>query len=160
MNKWACLPLNQTIPLLGTPNSRNNSFLGLGIYPCNNATNNNSCAPQKEIDRIFSQYGNFIVNMNYINPVINPNQPNFISHYVDGNDYILFSKDTGSQLWLRFSDYTINSDNSIWPFKTNSVKQGLIVEEKANTQNYKITPGKPLAAIYMAKSANSIVINR
>ena len=46
MNQWACLPLNQTLPLLGTPDSRNASFVALGIYPCNNATNNNSCAPQ------------------------------------------------------------------------------------------------------------------
>ena len=98
--------------------------------------------------------------MGYINPVINPNQPNFISHYVDGNDYILFSKDTGSQLWLRFSDYTINSDNSIWPFTTNSIKQGLIIEEKASSQPFKVAPGNAHAAIYMAKSTNSIVINR
>jgi len=46
MDKWACLPLNQTLPLLGTPNSRNNSYVALGIYPCDNATNNNSCASQ------------------------------------------------------------------------------------------------------------------
>ena len=98
--------------------------------------------------------------MSYINPVINPNQPNFISHYVDGNDYILFSKETGSEYWLRFSDYTINSDESIWPFTTNSIKQGLIVEEKASSQSYKVTPGNPHAAIFFAKSANSIVINR
>ena len=81
---------------------------------------------------------------------------------MDNNDYILFSKDSGSEYWLRFSDYTINSDNSIWPFTTNSVKQGLIVEEKLSSQPYGVTPGLglPYAAIYMAKSANSIVINR
>ncbi len=98
--------------------------------------------------------------MSYINPVINPNQQKFISHYMENNDYILFSKDSGSEYWLRFSDYTINSDNSIWPFTTNSVKQGLIVEEKASSQPYKVTPVLPYAAIFMAKSANSIVINR
>ena len=46
MDEWACLPLNQTIPLLGTPNSRNSSYVNLVILPCNNDTNNNSCAPQ------------------------------------------------------------------------------------------------------------------
>jgi hypothetical protein len=46
MDNWACLPLNQTLPLLGTLNSINNSYVGLGIFPCDNATNNNSCAPQ------------------------------------------------------------------------------------------------------------------
>ena len=101
-----------------------------------------------------------MVIMNYINPVINPNQQNFISHYVDGYDFLMFSKDTASRYWLRFADYTINSDNSIWPFKTNSVKQGLIVEEKLSSQPYKVTPGLSYAAIYMAKSANSIVIDR
>ena len=98
--------------------------------------------------------------MGYINPVINPNQPNFISHYVDANDYILFSKETGGEAWLRFSDFTINSDDSILPFTTNSVKQGLIVEEKLSSQPYKVTPGLPYAGIFLMKSANSIVINR
>ena len=79
---------------------------------------------------------------------------------MDSNDYIIFSKDTGSELWLRFSDYTINSDNSIWPFTDNSIKQGLIVEEKASSQSYKVGRAKPLASIFLAKSANSIVINR
>ena len=46
MDKWACLPLNQTIPLLGSINSKDMSYLAIGIYPCNNATNNNRCAPQ------------------------------------------------------------------------------------------------------------------
>jgi len=98
--------------------------------------------------------------MHYINPVINPNQQNFISHYVDGYDYLMFSKDTASRYWIRFADYTINSDNSIWPFTDNSVKQGLIVEEKAGTQPYKVMPGLPFAQIFLSKSANSIVINR
>ena len=101
-----------------------------------------------------------MVIMNYINPVINPNQQNFISHYVDGYDFLMFSKETGSRYWIRFADYTINSDNSIWPFTTNSIKQGLIVEDKARSQAYKVDRLLPNAAIYMAKSANSIVINR
>lgn len=40
------------------------------------------CAPQSDIDNIFNTYGNFYLNFNYINSVINPNQPNFISYYI------------------------------------------------------------------------------
>ncbi len=46
------------------------------------------------------------------------------------------------------------------PFTTNSIKQGLIVEERAVAQPYKVPPGAPYVAIFLQKSANSLVYTR
>ena len=77
--------------------------------------------------------------MNYINPVINPNQQNVINYYLESNDYVIFSSQIGSEAWVYFSDYTINTDDSIWPYAHNSQKKGFIVEQKAINHPYSVT---------------------
>ena len=57
----------------------------LSIRNCTNSTRNgNKCAPQEQIDAVYNQYGNFVVRLSFINPIINPSKPNpnHISYYL------------------------------------------------------------------------------
>ena len=37
-------------------------------------------------------YGNFYFQVNYINTVINPNEVEYRSYYIEAMDYVIFSK--------------------------------------------------------------------
>jgi hypothetical protein len=93
---WLCLPLNMPIPMQGTYTSPVSYEYQINVYPCQNDTQNGTCASQEEIDSLFSTYGNFYLTVNYVNPVINPNLQEYISYYIEGNDYVIFSETIGS----------------------------------------------------------------
>lgn len=63
---------------------------------------------------------NFSANIFFTNPVINPNQKDYIDYYLEEDAYAIFSKDTAAQMKIYFADYLITSDNSYWPFESNS----------------------------------------
>jgi hypothetical protein len=50
-----------------------------------------------------------------------------MSYYIEGYDYVIFSDKVGAEAWVEFTDYTIISDSSIWPFSDITTKQGCIV---------------------------------
>ena len=61
--------------------SKDQFYLSISITV--NATTNNSCASQETIDKKILN----ILSVNYVNPVINPSNPDFISYYLVSNDY-------------------------------------------------------------------------
>ena len=101
--------------------------ISIAVHPCRNETGV-TCASQAKIDQLFQQYSNFYLTYNYINPVINPNSVQFMDYYLEGNDYIIFSDKIGAEAWVYFSDYSIVTDNSIWPYSDNLYKKGCIVQ--------------------------------
>ena len=51
-----------------------------------------------------------------MNPIINPNSPEYIKYSINSENYYLISKKIGSETRLEFTDFTISSDNSVLPF--------------------------------------------
>lgn len=70
---WLCFPLNYLIPMKGVASSTISYLEAIQVLKCNNYTSGNKCAPQAEIDALFTTYGSFHLSFNYINAVINPN---------------------------------------------------------------------------------------
>jgi hypothetical protein len=112
------------------------------------------------MDRLFQMSPNFCLNINYINPLINAMQKDYISYQAEMKDYIIFSRTMGSEAWLYFSDYTINTDESIWPYPYNTVRKGWIAQEKSINHPYTVGPRMPLVTLILAKSSNSLVYDR
>lgn len=52
----------------------------------------------------------------YINTIINPDQPSYKQFYVEDTQYAYFGPTMGLEATLQLSDYSVTSDNSIWPF--------------------------------------------
>jgi hypothetical protein len=44
---------------------------------------------------------------------------------------VIFGKDIGSETYVYFTDYTIKTDYSIWPFSDINTDSGCIVEDLA-----------------------------
>ncbi len=116
--------------------------------------------PQTAIDELMRNKTNFYLSLQYINPVINPNEPDYMSYYLEGNDYVIFSATQGSEAWFFFSDYQITTDNSIFPFSQNSEETGVLVEYKAINHPYTVSEYTGYANLYLAKSSNSLKYNR
>ena len=65
----------------------------------------------------------------YINTIINPNQPKFLSYYIEDMAYFSFSRKIGAEIYLSFSTYHIETDNSIWPFEDRKIDEGYLTEK-------------------------------
>lgn len=66
----------------------------------------------------------------------------------------------GSETFLYFTDYTVETDYSIWPY-TNVVKdQGCIVEELAINHPFETNINGTYVTFNLAKSTNSLVYTR
>lgn len=96
----------------------------------------------------------------YINPVINPTKTDDISYFLEGQDYIIFSRTQGSQAWIEFSDYEITTDYSILPFSQYQTKVGAIVQNKAINHPFTTSNVSGFANFYFSKSSNSLKYQR
>ena len=63
----------------------------------------------------------------FTNTVINPNQPDHLSYYLEERNSVIFSKTSGININLEFSDYRISTDVSILPYESIEVETGYIV---------------------------------
>jgi hypothetical protein len=160
MDAASCLPLNQKFKLQGTGTHLTDlmSLLRFKISPCSNLTDpSRPCAPQSDIDNMFSLKKNFNLMVHYTNPVINPNQPDYIS-YKMVCDYFIFSKDFSVKAEFFFSDYIINNDYSLLPFVTNEIKQGMIIQDRGIGQTF--LRQKSYLQINIMRKGNSLIYHR
>lgn len=119
VGRWLCPQIGAVLPIKGHYTSKENIQIKIEIYQCSNATSNTTCATNEEIDQIFETYSNFYLTYFYINPVINPNKPDHLSYFLEGDDYTIFSRDVGCEATVFISDYTILTDESILPLEQN-----------------------------------------
>ena len=100
---------------------------------------------------------NFSVNIFFTNPVINPNQKDYIDYYLEDNAYAIFSKNIAAQMKIFLADYLITSDNSYWPFESISQENGAILDGSIVDRALAINPTRPVYVIIsIVKSATSI----
>ena len=72
---------------------------------------------------------------------------------------MIFNTDAGGEAVIYLSDYTINSDQSIWPFEQVEKDTGFIAYEKGD--RYSFNPKSDfLLSIAFAKSTSSLTYER
>lgn len=104
---------------------------------------------------------NFVFSIFFTNPVINPNQKDYIDYYLEDNGYAIFSRDIGAQIKIFLADYLITSDNSYWPFSSLSEDYGAILDGSIINRAISIDSIYPIYAfISIVKSATSIEVRR
>lgn len=87
------------------------------MNPCQNSTDPlRPCAPQSEIDALFASSSYFYFTFYFLNPLINPAEKEYKSYYLEEKSYVIFGEETGSEAYVSFADYTVNTDESIWPY--------------------------------------------
>lgn len=113
------------------------------------------------VQKYFTDYGNLgEITLYVTNPVINPSKKEFKSYYLDDSNYITYSSSLGCINRLYVSDYTVKTDNSIWPFESNVEEKGVFLEDGVSSFPYSRPSGSNYATFFIQKSSNSIVYNR
>jgi hypothetical protein len=103
---------------------------------------------------------NFKFNFFFTNPVINPNEKDYLNYYLEEQAASLFSKNLGGQNTIFFSDYLIQNDNSILPFTDENEQKGVILDGNIYSRNIALSPNDPYAQILLYKSSSSLVYTR
>jgi hypothetical protein len=73
IENWLCPPLNYSFSLQGKFTSPDMKEIEIGVYKCNDALDpSRPCANSTTIDQHELYFEQFILSLNYINPLINP----------------------------------------------------------------------------------------
>lgn len=74
--------------------------------------------------------------------------------------YVIFGSGLGSETFLYFTDYTVSTDYSIWPYSSIAEDKGCMVEDLAVNHNFQTNINGTFVTFYLAKSSNSIIYTR
>ena len=96
----------------------------------------------------------------FINPQINSDQKEYKKYYLEDMSYVIFGRTMGSESFLYFTDYTISTDYSIWPYQHIVEDKGCIVENLAVNHPFQTNINSTYVTLSLAKSPNSLVYNR
>lgn len=125
-----CPPLNTSINLYGKYSSEYASQYVITASACNNLTDpDRPCASPQEIQDLFTAYENyFYFDIYYTNTQINPDEKDYKKDYIEDESYAIFGSSLGSENFLYFTDYTVETDYSIWPYQHIVKDSGVFVE--------------------------------
>ena len=119
-SEWLCPPVNYSLTMQGKYTSNMFQFAQINIDPCN-ASNpnfpNTTCYNSTDINNFLNIMAQFTFNFYYINPVINANDKKYISYYLEDRNYFSFDTITGVSANLFFTQYNIETDITILPWK-------------------------------------------
>jgi len=102
--------------------------LDIKITKCKNETDpNRPCAPQSEIDDYLRTNGPIYFTPFFINPLINPQNKEYLKLYLEDKYYIMFGHDYGMEMYVYNAGYQITTDESILPFTDEHFENGSIV---------------------------------
>ncbi len=111
MDYWLCLPLNNTFEIYGKYASVTSKTLDISVRKCTNSSNfTYPCASEAEIDLFFQQEKNFFYTVYFINPLINADNQEFLSYYLEDSNYAIFSAIAGEECQLWMEDFKITTD--------------------------------------------------
>jgi len=159
---WLCPSMNTTLSMIGKYSSETYKENYLQVSACQNSTDPaRPCASAEEIQNYFAQNQDFFYFTVYFsNTQINPDSKDYLHMYIEDKTYSMFGDNIGSQSYLYFSDYTVQTDQSIWPFSKIETKTGCLAEDLAVNHPFQTNINGTYAAFSIAKSSNSIVYTR
>ena len=70
--------------------------------------------------------GELTFNFYFINPVLNPGKNEFVGHYLDDSNYFTFNLAEGVESNLFYSDFNVETDTTILPWKDISSVSGIL----------------------------------
>ncbi len=92
--------------------------------------------------------------------MINAGDTDYLNYYLEDSNYFIFNTATGVNANLYFSEYHIETDHSIFPWKDTTDDQGALTTSSANIQTYSVTSNNQYAKLYLRKGSQKIDITR
>lgn len=85
---------------------------------------------------IQARNGLVVAQLNFINPILNPSEKDYLSYYLEDNNFIYFNNQTAEDEYLFAEEYTINSDNSLFVFPSNHTDLGFEIPNLATKSSF------------------------
>ena len=92
--------------------------------------------------------------------MVNPDSVDYIDYYLEDKNYALFGPQIACDVLFEVSDYTIETDNSIWPFESFQYDKGFFIKDKALLHPFQYSAGVPYLDLYISKSSDSYTYKR
>jgi hypothetical protein len=135
--------------------------LEVSVRPCSNRSGEErECAEQGVIDDFLSENGNFFFTAYFLNPLINADQQNYLTYYLEDSNYIIFSTTGGEEAQIHIQDFTIETDQSILPYSQIKTEKGGMVTRNALKNRYTIASAESYCTFFFFKSPTSLAITR
>ena len=92
---------------------------------------------------MISIIGSLYVNLLFINPLINPSSTNYLNYFIEDRNVASFTKTQHIFTVGYIQDYVIEIDESLLPFESNHVEEGIIIPEL-----FQVVPSYYTAGLY------------
>jgi len=150
------------IPLQGKYTSNSFKYGRILVSKCTNSSiyGNTTCATSAEVDAFIASQQIVTANLYFVNPVINAGSKTYIDYYLEDANYFTFNTLNGVSANMYFSEYSITTDHSIFPWKDTSVDSGVIGTGIALGQSYAVSSNNQYAKIYIRKASGRYDITR
>ena len=85
--------------------------LEVAVKKCTNESDpSRPCADPSQIEAFFEDQKSFFFTIYFINPLINPTNEEYLTYYLEDNNYIIFTKSLGAEGVLFMEGYSITTD--------------------------------------------------
>ena len=161
MNTWLCMPLDIAPIIKGKYYSDVQSTLDVVVQTCKNETDpSRPCASPQQISAFMAQNSPFYFTPFFYNPLINPQNQNYLNIYLEDKYYIMFGPDAGMEMYIYNAAFSITTDESILPFGFTHQENGSMVTSVA-TNSYKMGNNTDVYCfISFFRDPTTIVISR
>ena len=113
------------------------SSVAIRIKKCNSSLNSTRpCANDTVLNSFLNrELGTFTASLYAVNPIINPGSIDYLDWEVDDSLFLTFSLQQGGMLIQNIEDYTIETDESLFPWSSDKTERGIVFPElpKYNT---------------------------
>ena len=114
---------------------------------------------QSVIDAMISFRGSLNIGLFFVNPLINPGNKEYLNYYFEDKNTVSFTQTSGAHAIARVQDFTIETDESLLPFRSNKVDKGVVIPENIQIVPFQITSNH-YASFYFMKSSQSVSYSR
>lgn len=101
----------------------------------------------------------FYTNFYFINSLINPNNEQPVSYYLEDRNYIQFNFNTGGLINLFISKYSVTTDKSIWPLQDTYLYEGGYSRDLGQFISFQ-NDGNTLAQFFIRRASSNVEVTR
>lgn len=162
MLEWLCPEIGFSSAIYGKYTSEKSSILSLEVGRCIDSPGMDPCASDDQIATFWDENGgSTLFAYYYINKIINPDQPEYKQLFIEDTEFAYFGPSMGVEAFVELSDYTIDTDTSIWPFEDVVNDKGFYSQNKMSAYYFPLT-NSGISYVYfdLKKSAQKMVYTR
>ena len=157
-----CPQIGTTAQIFGKFSNGRLKSINLEIYACDPSHSAIPCANKTQLEQFWDRMGGATVfNLFYLNTIITPDQASYKQHYFEERQYGFIGPTLGCDVKLQIADYTVSTDQSIWPFADEVVDNGLYFPKEMSRKYYpRAFDSYSYFSLQMIKSTDKYIFER